>query len=312
MTAVCEQHVLQIADLPLAFTQYVYDWYSAITNSTAPPAVWDTLNQYLESENNSSKTEVNTASFLTSLMSNYSTNKGAATSFTTVMTQALGNHSTIDVTEMDMPTFQDNLGQALGKTLNATLSDWSTPYFGTFSNNGALVGTPLENAADLDKCMDQPKADPSGPFGIPEKAGISDIAVINNVTSVGRNPLSADVTQKWNIQIRECNAGEAGGMAEQLEQLLDEIHDNLSKVVVEVLKGTDSKYGYKQLFKTNDNVQKVKKLFKNLYAGVGTRGNQAANQAIPDKCVQSSLKPPLASFSSPKLTCPCSLPAHQC
>lgn len=76
-----------------------------------------------------------------------------------------------------------------------------------------------------------------------------------------------DVARSGNYVIRNCNAGESGSMAEQLQTLLPQIYDNLQGVIADAALGTNSQHGFSALFKKNDSIDFVQGIFKAMAAG---------------------------------------------
>ena len=255
---------------------FIYRWHTAITNVSSPVAVLETLSDYIDSpsEDGINRTDINLAKFLASLITRYSTNETMIRSLRDVMIQVEDTNSVVDVAAMDIVSLQNSLGQTLGKTLTASLSEWNSSYFDSLAKNGALIDRlQLEGVPQLNKSLAQASA--AQPFSIIGNPGNQ---TFNNTN---RNLLSDDVTQNWDYEIRECNAGEPGGLADQVSHLLDTIHENLFLVMRETSRGKRSRYGFFQLFKTEKWIP-IRRLYDHMYNAVGTRGNPAANQAVPD------------------------------
>ncbi len=189
------------------------------------------------------RTDIHIADFLAILMTNHTTDNANLPSFKNVMLQVVGADSTVDVGAMNIHAFQDILGQALSKTLNATLSAWNTPYFDALAKNGALLdGSQLEKAPQLNDTLSQIPASQSF-----EVTGNSTDLALNNS---GRGLLTQDVYKKGNYSIVECDANDIGGLADQVSALLDLIHHNLFLVMHETSKGQRSEYGFSKLWRT--------------------------------------------------------------
>ena len=221
---------------------FIYRWHTAITNVSSPVAVLETLSDYIDSpsEDGINRTDINLAKFLASLITRYSTNETMIRSLRDVMIHVEDTNSVVDVAAMDIVSFQKSLGQTLGKTLTASLSEWNSSYFDSLAKNGALIDRlQLEGVPQLNKSLAQASA--AQPFSIIGNPGNQ---TFNNTN---RNLLSDDVTQNWDYEIRECNAGEPGGLADQVSHLLDTIHENLFLVMRETSRGKRSRYGFFQL-----------------------------------------------------------------
>lgn len=198
------------------------------------------------------------------------------------MRQVLGSNATVDVATMDIVNFQNSLGRALGQVLNATLANWNNTYFRTLSRNGILLGNESDAAPRLsNNSLAIPL--PSSSFNAPDQYLNRLSSDTPAKTSISRTLLSdsADVTQTQNFLVYECDASTPGSPAEHLTSLLDAFHHNLWHVMKETIKGPRSQLGFTQLFQTAKWIP-IRRLYEHMFNAVGTRGNPAANQAIPD------------------------------
>ena len=253
---------------------FVHDCYVAITNTTVPAAVLSVLSDQINNpyEASINRTNINITVFLRNLMTNYTTDSAVTQRFTSIATEVLGEQVTVDATTIDIMGLQKSVGHALSKTLNAILANWNTSYFDTLSRDGALLSNQPKNAFQSNK----------SPALVPPKDFLENLQLnpLSNISS-SRALLSSDVTQNQNFFIHECDAGSPGGLAEQLSSLLDSFHINLFQVMKETTKGSRSHLGFSQLFKTYRWIP-IRRLYEHMFRAVGTRGNSAANQAIPD------------------------------
>ena len=211
-------------------------------------------------------------------MTNYSSADTLTQRFARVMTNVLGEKAAVDVATTDIITFQKSLGRALGTTLNATLASWNTSYFDALSEDGALLSNGLDSSPRLNKSPSF--IPPSNNFDLLNQPNPLN-NYNNNNNNTNRALLSTDVTQIHNFLIYECDAGSPGGPAEHLTSLLTAFHTNLHHVMKETTKGPRSHLGFTQLFKTPKWIP-IRRLYEHMFHAVGTRGNLAANQAIPD------------------------------
>ena len=76
-----------------------------------------------------------------------------------------------------------------------------------------------------------------------------------------------DVTTSGTYIIKECGVGVAGSHAAQLQALLPNIYAKLQEVIADASLGTNSQHGYATFFQTNDNIQHVQGIFRNIANG---------------------------------------------
>ena len=204
-------------------------------------------------------------------MTNYSSGDSIVKSFKNVMVQAVGENTIVNVAATDIVSFQNSLGQALGKTLKASLSEWNTTYFDSLARNGALLNDPrLETPPQLNNSFTQAAtAEEFGPIGTQG---------VLPVNSTSRTLQYVDMVPKHNILIRDCNAGEPGGLAEQVSNLLDSMHANLDTVMRETAKGKRSKLGFSRFWKT-DRWIFIRNMYNYMYRTLAPRDNR--HEAIP-------------------------------
>ena len=212
-----------------------------------------------------------------------------------MITQVVGE-DTIDIGAMDIQAIQNVLGHALGKTLNASLSAWNTPYFDSLAKNGALLdSSQLEKAPQLNNSLAQAPPDQSfNPTGNP-----GDLAL----NRTGRDILSQDLAQKWNYTITECDAGEPGGLADQVSSLLDTMHNNLFRVMRETKKGKRSRYGFSYLWHTEKWLP-IHDIYKKMYNNDRIEGSLAPYPSIvEDRPVFMCLQPHSAATWAARQVC---------
>ena len=76
-----------------------------------------------------------------------------------------------------------------------------------------------------------------------------------------------DIAYSGNYLIRNCNAGKPGSYAEQLQNLLPQIHNTLQDVIADAFLGTTSSHGFATFFRSNDNIAYVHRLYRLISQG---------------------------------------------
>lgn len=80
-----------------------------------------------------------------------------------------------------------------------------------------------------------------------------------------------DVTVSGNYVIRNCDAGQAGSRASDLQTILPRIHETLQAVIADTELGTNSRHGFETFFHSNDTIPYVSSIFKKIAAGNAVR-----------------------------------------
>lgn len=76
-----------------------------------------------------------------------------------------------------------------------------------------------------------------------------------------------DIAYSGNYLIRNCNAGQPGSYAEQLQNLLPLIRNTLQDVIADAFLGTASSHGFATFFRSNDNIAYVQRLYRLISQG---------------------------------------------
>ena len=207
-------------------------------------------------------------------MTQHGTNSTFLQSFKGAMTEVVGEDTAVDIGAMNIQSFQDLLGLSLGKTLNATISTWNNPYFDCLSNDGLLLDiAQIETSPQLNNSL--VLGPPSQSFDITGNLG----NLASNSTS--RELLSRDYIKHRDYTIAECDGGEPGGLAEQVSDLLDTMHNNLFTVMRETTKGRRSEYGFSNLWQSNEWLP-IQNIYKKMYNTERVEGALAGYKSISD------------------------------
>jgi len=105
------------------------------------------------------------------------------------------------------------------------------------------------------------------------------IFVARNLQISAADP--GDMVSSGNYLIHLCNSGDPNSNASYLQNLLPQIKVNLQAVIADAQLGTASKRGYGAFFKTNDTIQEVIRVYKEMAAGTDVMIQSIPGRPLP-------------------------------